>query len=57
MWSLAVQKTMAVIHQAPTRSKEPHAYYVFDGATRYQHVLTAGIKEQGSNGSNGGKTD
>lgn len=37
MWSLAIQKTMAVIHQAPTRSKEPHAYYVFDGATRYQH--------------------
>jgi len=27
-----------IIHQAPSISEEPHAYYVFDGATRYQYV-------------------
>jgi len=43
-----------IIHQAPTKSQEPHAYYVFDGATRYQYVLTAGTKGQGTNG---GKTE
>jgi hypothetical protein len=38
-----------VIHQAPSIPEEAHAYYVFDGATRYQYVLTAGTKEQRSN--------
>jgi len=37
-----------IIHQAPTTPEEPHAYYVFDGATRYQYVVT-GSKEQASN--------
>ena len=27
-----------IIHQAPSISGETHAYYVFDGATRYQYV-------------------
>ena len=38
-----------VIHQAPSIPEEAHAYYVFDGATRYQYVLTASTKEQRSN--------
>ncbi len=35
-----------IIHQAPSKSEEPHAYYVFDGATQYQYLLTLGRKEQ-----------
>jgi hypothetical protein len=35
-----------IVHQAPTASEEPHAYYVLDGATRYQYVLTTKSKEQ-----------
>ena len=38
-----------VIHQAPSTPEEPHAYYVFDGATRYEYLLADGSKEQGSN--------
>ncbi len=30
-----------VIHQAPGVSEETHAYYVFDGTTRYQYVSLA----------------
>jgi len=35
-----------VIHQAPGNPEEPHAYYVFDGATRYQYVLVGNGKEE-----------
>jgi len=38
-----------IIHQAPTTPEEAHAYYVFDGATRYQYLLATGGKEQASN--------
>ena len=38
-----------IIHQAPTTPEEPHAYYVFDRVTRYEYLLTAGTKEQGTN--------
>ena len=34
-----------VIHQSPTGSGEPHAYYIFDGATRYQYLLGVQNKE------------
>ena len=34
-----------VIHQAPGTPEEAHAYYVFDGATRYQYLLATGSKE------------
>jgi hypothetical protein len=33
-----------IVHQAPRASEEPHAYYVLDGATRYQYVLAMGGK-------------
>ena len=38
-----------VIHKAPSTSEEPHAYYVFDGATRYQYLFAINGREQGSN--------
>ena len=38
-----------VIHQAPGTPEEAHAYYVFDGATRYQYLLAPDSKEQRSN--------
>jgi len=38
-----------IVHQAPRVSEEPHAYYVLDGATRYQYLLASGGKEHGSN--------
>ena len=34
-----------IIHQPPRTSKERHAYYVFDGTTRYQYVVIAGTNE------------
>ena len=37
-----------IIHQAPSQPQEPHAYYVFDGATRYQYIISTGSKEQGT---------
>ena len=46
---IADELSKPVIHQAPSTPEEAHAYYVFDGATRYQYVLTADIKEEGSN--------
>ena len=46
---VADELSKPVIHQAPGTPEEAHAYYVFDGATRYQYVLTASIKEQRSN--------
>ena len=51
---IADELSKPVIHQAPSTPEEAHAYYVFDGATRYQYVLTADIKEQRSNA---GKTE
>jgi len=33
-----------IVHQAPTASEEPHAYFVLDGGTRYQYLLTMGGK-------------
>jgi hypothetical protein len=30
-----------VIHQPPRISEEQHAYYVFDGATRYQYIISS----------------
>ena len=38
-----------IIHQVRTTPEEAHGYYVFDGATRYEYLLTAGTKEQASN--------
>lgn len=38
-----------IIHQAPSTPQEGHAYYVFDGATRYQYLLAAVSEEPGSN--------
>jgi len=29
-----------VIHQPPSTPEEAHAYYVLDGTTRYQYLLT-----------------
>ncbi|MBU2009866.1 MAG: DUF5305 domain-containing protein [Chloroflexi bacterium] len=37
-----------IMHQAPAGPREPHAYYVFDGATRYRYVL------RGKQGDGGG---
>jgi len=34
-----------IIHQATGKPQEPHAYYVFDAATRYQYVLVTNGKE------------
>jgi hypothetical protein len=42
-----------VIHQPPGTSEEQHAYYVFDGTTRYQYVLSTLGEEQ----NNAGKTE
>jgi len=41
-----------VVHQPPSASEEQHTYYVFDGTTRYQHVLSTPVKEQGNNAEN-----
>jgi hypothetical protein len=38
-----------IIHLAPSTSEEPHAYYVLDGATRYQYLIAINVREQGSN--------
>ena len=38
-----------IIHQAPTTPEQAHAYYVFDGAARYQYLPATGGKEHGSN--------
>ena len=46
---VADELSKPVIHQTPSTPEEAHAYYVFDGITRYQYVLTADIKEQRSN--------
>jgi len=46
---VADELSKPVIHQAPSTPEEAHAYYVFDGATRYQYVLPTDIKEQESN--------
>ncbi|MBA7499992.1 hypothetical protein ES704_02744 [subsurface metagenome] len=51
---VADELSKPVIHQAPSTPEEPHAYYVFDGATRYQYLLATGSKEQRSNA---GKTE
>ena len=29
-----------IIHQTPTTAEQSHAYYVFDGLTRYEYLLT-----------------
>lgn len=34
-----------IVHQPPSTREQPHAYYVFDGATRYQYLLTPGSEE------------
>ncbi len=52
-----------IIHQAPTGSQQIHAYYVIDGRTRYQYMLTGGSKEKKAkpeepkSSSTGSKTD
>jgi len=51
---VADELSKPVIHQAPSTPEEAHAYYVFDGVTRYQYLLTADIKEQRNNA---GKTE
>ena len=43
-----------IIHQPPRTSERRHAYYVFDGTTRYQYVLSPRGKERRSNA---GKTE
>jgi hypothetical protein len=35
-----------VIHQPPISQGDPHAYYLFDGITRYQHLLGPGYTEE-----------
>lgn len=35
-----------VIHQPPISQEGPHAYYLFDGITRYQHLLGPGYTEE-----------
>jgi hypothetical protein len=39
-----------IMHQAPAGPRKPHAYYVFDGATRYRYVLRGEQREGGSSG-------
>jgi hypothetical protein len=39
-----------IVDQAPRASEEPHAYYVFDGGTQYQYLLTTTSKESASDG-------
>ncbi len=36
-----------VIHQPPISQEDPHAYYLFDGITRYQHLLGPHHAEEG----------
>jgi hypothetical protein len=36
-----------VIHQPPISQEDHHAYYLFDGITRYQHLLGPGYTEEG----------
>lgn len=36
-----------VIHQPPIAQGDPHAYYLFDGITRYQYLLGPGYTEEG----------
>jgi hypothetical protein len=38
-----------VVHQPPSASEKRHAYYVFDGATRYQYILSPRGKERRNN--------
>lgn len=42
---VADELSKPVIHQAPSTPEEAHAYYVFDGATRYEYLLATGSKE------------
>jgi hypothetical protein len=38
-----------VIHQPSTAAEKRHTYYVIDGATQYQHIITKQSKERRSN--------
>lgn len=44
--SVADELGKPVIHQPPSIYKERHAYYVFDGATRYQYVISTFPEEE-----------
>jgi len=46
---LADELGKPVIHQPPSASEKQHAYYVFDGATRYQYVFSKRSKERRGN--------
>jgi len=37
-----------IIHLVPTTAEELHAYYVLDGVTRYQYLLSINGREQES---------
>ncbi len=36
-----------IIHQPPISPGDHHAYYLFDGITRYQYLLDYGYTEDG----------
>lgn len=38
-----------IIHQPPTAAEKRHTYYVIDGTTQYQYLITKQTKEQRSN--------
>jgi hypothetical protein len=38
-----------IIHQPPTAAAKQHTYYVIDGTTQYQYIITKQSKEQRSN--------
>ncbi|HEX74063.1 MAG TPA: DUF5305 domain-containing protein [Dehalococcoidia bacterium] len=40
LMKIADELLKPVIHQAPSTPEEAHAYYVLDGTTRYQYLLT-----------------
>ena len=40
LMKIADELLKPVIHQQPATLEEANAYYVFDGATRYQYLLT-----------------
>jgi len=46
---IADELSKPIIHQTPSTTEEQHAYYVFDGSTRYEYLPTFSKKEQGSN--------
>jgi hypothetical protein len=42
---IADELAKPIIHQVPDTSKEQHIYYVIDGLTRYQYILSINVEE------------